>query len=339
MNRITKEQVIERVKKDGRDLRKVFKEFRNDKDVVITAVKENNIAFHWASDELKNDEEFIKELCENSDIFKFFYDLKIEIKDFFKKEKYVEENEFISKINSSIFEKASFFSSTYMGEDIENAKIEFLGKSFFGISDFVNNFVNKEILYIKNNFFTYSGECHLNEKDSHFKFYGFVTDRKYNDFYDFLVDNNFSKDDILNERIRIFEEEPEYYVTKFFSEVTEDEWIDCLVYDFKIYRKLPKNLKENKEFILKFLECFSNNMEGIFATFNNQNIKAKILRKVKSRSVAKIIPEKFKDDKEFIKECVKKYGFLYVTLPKDLQDDQSIREIVINDEYYKDYIN
>ncbi|MFR8991381.1 MAG: hypothetical protein ACLVH9_09485 [Fusobacterium sp.] len=40
-----------------------------------------------------------------------------------------------------------------------------------------------------------------------------------------------------------------------------------------------------------------------------------------------------------MKECVKKYGFLYVTLPKDLQDDQSIREIVINDEYYKDYIN
>lgn len=36
MNRITKEQVIERVKKDGRDLRKVFKEFRNDKDIVIT---------------------------------------------------------------------------------------------------------------------------------------------------------------------------------------------------------------------------------------------------------------------------------------------------------------
>lgn len=45
MNRITKGQVIERVKKDGRDLRKIFKEFRNDKDIFITAVKENNIAF------------------------------------------------------------------------------------------------------------------------------------------------------------------------------------------------------------------------------------------------------------------------------------------------------
>ena len=327
-----KEKVLIAVKKHGFNLKYASDELKDDKETVLEACKNDIDAFYYASKSLKEDEKFIKEICENSNIFKFFYDLKLEMEEIVKKEGYLEEEGLYAEMYQRIEKECIYllFDGTEVFYKEDADKIKFLGKIFDSEDEF-DDFIDKRISEIEATFIE-------NQRDNDYVSTVYLTKKKYDDFYDFLVDNNFPKKDIEAEKNRIKEKEPLYYTKKFFNEVTEKDWLNFLINNFSLYKYLPANLKEDKNFILSFLEGFNVIMDRYLYKCTNHK-KYQVFGAVKSNSVYKIIPEKFRDDKEFIKECVKKYGFLYITLPKELQDDESIREILINDEYYKDYIN
>ncbi len=329
MNWDNKEEVLIAVKKHGWNLKYASEALKNNPEVALEAIKNNIEAFDYVSDKLKKDEEFLKMICKNSNIFKFFYDLKLAMEEIVKKEGYLEEEGFYEEIYQRI-EKESVYllfdgTEVFYKEDAE--KIKFLGKIFDSEDEF-DDFISIKISDIEDSF------VQINSDESAV----YLTKKEYNDFYDFLVDNNFSLEDIQTEKNRIKEKEPLYYTEKFPNEVTEEDWLDFLIDNFDLYEYLPTNLKENKNFILNFLEGFDYMMDRYLYKFTNHK-KYEVLDIVKTNSVIRIIPEKFREDKDFIKECVKKYGFLYVTLPKELQDDENIKNIVTNKEYYKDFIN
>lgn len=327
-----KEKVLIAVKKHGWNLKYASNKLKDDPEVVLEAIKNDIEAFDYVSDRLKTDEEFLKKICENSNIFKFFYDLKLEMEEIIKKEGYLEEEGLYEEIYQRIEKECIYllFDGTEVFYKEDADKVKFLGKMFDSEDEF-DDFMVERISEIEATFVQIRGKAKYENTI-------YLTKKEYDDFYDFLVDNNFSKKDIKAEKNRIKEKAPLYYIAKFPNEITEKDWLNFLIDNFSFYKYLPINLKEDKNFILNFLEGFDYLMDRYLYKCTNHK-KYEVLETVKANSVFKIIPEKFKDNKEFIKECVKKYGFLYVTLPKDLQDDQSIREIVINNEYYKDYIN
>ena len=67
---ISKEQALKKVAEDHSSLRNLPDELRNDRDVVLAAVKKNGNALTWASKELRNDREIVLATFDNGAVQK-----------------------------------------------------------------------------------------------------------------------------------------------------------------------------------------------------------------------------------------------------------------------------
>lgn len=208
-------------------------------------------------------------------------------------------------------------------QDITDAESVIICNKEYSIDE-MDDLIFEHMINLKCNYYNIYNPKYYDES--------YVTKIEYEDYYDFLVDNNFDQRKIEYEKDRLKYEDKETYIYKFKETFEKNDWLGLIIGDETLYKYLPDKLKKDKEFILKFLDgtgYYINNISYKF--FYNDYRKAyKFATSIRTLS---LIDKELLND-EFIEECVKKNPFIFLELPKELQNDK-LKKIALEDDIFK----
>lgn len=160
----------------------------------------------------------------------------------------------------------------------------------------------------------------------------YITKIEYEDYYDFLVDNNFDKKEIESEKNRLKYEEKETYIYKFKESFNKKDWLNLIIGEEALYKYVPEELKKDKEFILDFLDGTDYYISNVSYKFFYDNYKKAYNFASKVKTLSLIDKELLTND--FLEECIKRNAFIFLELPKELKNEK-LEKIALEDDIFQ----